>query len=295
MTAERLTREQRVMTEPSRDRDGRADTGDKDSPYRRAFFNQYNGILLGAAALFALATFSWLPLAVGAGLEVLWMTFVPDSGFFKRWVGLQKSRESQERIKRETETILQQLDLSYSQRFLELQRVADEVLTLSKENQSLETRLVEDELQKIGQVLFSFLRMARAHQRLANFLSENPAGEIKADVTECTAELRGEQDPRVQASLKQALSLAEKRLRQHEQISHSARALAVQMETLEKALTYLKSHIVAIGSHEELASELDGLVMGVDSVEQLEAETGNALAELHQLADYREKRVATKG
>ena len=273
------------MTEPSTE---------KDSPYRRAFFNQYNGILLGAAGLFALATFSWLPLAIGAGLEVLWMTFVPDSSLFRRWVGMQKSREGQERIKRETEAILQQLDHSYTQRFLELQQVADEVLALSKENQSLETRLVEDELQKIGQVLFSFLRMARAHQRLAHFLAENPVGEIKADVAEATSELRREQDPRVQASLKQALSLAEKRLRQHEQISNSAKALAVQMETLEKALNYLKSHIVAIGSHEELASELDGLVMGVDSVEQLEAETGNALAELHQLADYREQRVATK-
>jgi len=273
------------MTEPSTE---------KDSPYRRAFLNQYNAILLGAAGLFALATFSWLPLAIGAGLEVLWMTFVPDSGFFRRWVGTQKSREGQERLKRETEVILQQLDRSYSQRFLELQQVADEVLALSKENQSLETRLVEDELQKIGQVLFSFLRMARAHQRLAHFLAENPVGEIKADVAECTSDLRREQDPRVQASLKQALSLAEKRLRQHEQISNSAKALAVQMETLEKALNYLKSHIVAIGSHEELASELDGLVMGVDSVEQLEAETGDALAELHQLADYREKRVATK-
>jgi hypothetical protein len=273
------------MTEPSTE---------KDSPYRRAFFNQYNGILLGAAALFALATFSWLPLAVGAGLEVLWMTFVPDSSFFRRWVGMQQSKEGQDRLKRETETILQHLDPGYSQRFLELQRVADEVLALSKENQSLETQLVEDELQKIGQVLFSFLRMARAHQRLAHFLAENPVGEIKADVSESTSELRHEQDPRVQASLKQALSLAEKRLRQHEQISNSAKALAVQMETLEKALGYLKSHIVAIGSHEELASELDGLVLGVDSVEQLEAETGSALAELHQLSDYADKRVAVK-
>lgn len=267
---------------------------EKDSLYRRAFFNQYNGILLGATGLFALATFSWLPLVVGVGLEALWMTFVPDSSVFRRWVGMQKSRETQEQITRDTEIILQQLDDSYGQRFLGLQHIADEILTLAKENQSLEARLVEDELQKIGKVLFSFLRMARAHQRLAHYLSESPVGEIKADIAECTSELRAAKDPRVQASLKQALSLAEKRLRQHEQIGNSARALAVQMETLEKALAYLKSHIVAVGTHEELASELDGLVLGVDSVEQMENETGDALAELHQLAEYRAKRVATR-
>jgi hypothetical protein len=182
----------------------------------------------------------------------------------------------------------------YELRFFELQKVADEVLALSKENQCLETRLVEDELKKIGQVLYSFLRMARSHQRLASFLAENPVNEIKADIAECTSGLRKESDPRVQASLKQALSLAEKRLRQHDQLAGSAKALAVQMETLEKAMGYLKSHIVAIGSHEELATELDGLVMGVDSVEQMEAETGEAMADLRQLADYREQRVASK-
>jgi hypothetical protein len=267
---------------------------EKDSPYRRAFFNQYNAILLGAAGLFALATFSWLPLVVGVGLEALWMTFLPDSSLFKRWVGTQKSRESQERIKAETAAIIKQLGEGYELRFYELQKVADEVLALSKENQCLETRLVEDELKKIGQVLFSFLRMARSHQRLSSFLAENPVNEIRTDIAECTSDLRKEKDVRVQASLKQALSLAEKRLRQHEQIASSAKALAVQMETLEKALGYLKSHIVAIGSHEELATELDGLVMGVDSVEQLEAETGATMADLRQLADYREQRVGSK-
>jgi len=275
------------MTEPDPPKE-------KNSPFRRAFFNQYNAILVGATVLFAAATFSWLPLVLGAGLEILWMTFLPDSGFFRRWVGMQESRETQERIQHDTETILRQLDSSYGQRFFELQQVADEVLTLSKENQSLEARLVEDELQKIGQVLFSFLRMARAHQRLAHFLTENPAGEIAADMADTNAQLRREKDPRVQASLKQALSLAEKRLRQHEQISNSAKALSVQMETLEKALCYLKSHIVAIGSHEELASELDGLVMGVDSVEQMEAETGDALADLRPIAAERAQRVSTK-
>jgi len=273
------------MTEPAKE---------KDSPYRRAIFNQYNGILVGAAVLFSLATFSWLPLVIGAGLEALWLTFVPDSGFFRRWMGMQKSKESQERIQRDTQAILQQLDRSYSERFLELQQVADEIVALAKENQSLEARMVEDELQKMGQVLFSFLRMARAHQRLAHFLAENSVGDIKSDLSETSAALKREQDPRVQASLKQALALAEKRLRQHEQIANSAKALAVQMETLEKALGYLKSHVVAMSSHDELASELDGLVLGVDSVDQVETETGDALAELHQLAEYREKRQATK-
>ena len=45
----------------------------------RAFFNQYNYIWMGAAALFSAATFSWLPLLIGAGIEALWMVLGADS------------------------------------------------------------------------------------------------------------------------------------------------------------------------------------------------------------------------
>ena len=267
---------------------------DKPSLYRLAFLNQYNAILLGGAGLFSLATSSWLPAIVGAGLEVLLMTFVPDSGTFKRWAAQRSARQAQEQLKRETQALLSHLGRDYSERFLVLEQVASEIQNLSKENESLDARLVGDELQKIDQILHSFLRMAMVHQRLNRSLDENPIREIQADMSETQRQLRTERDGRVQASLAQALSLAEKRLRQNEKIAGAAKALAVQMETLEKSLNYLKSHIVAIGTREELADELDGLVSAVDSVEQVEVETRDALDDLHRTAVADGRRVALK-
>ena len=57
------------------------------SVFQRAFFNQYNFILLGGSAVYALATGSWLPAVVGAGAEVLWLVLGADSAAFRRWVG----------------------------------------------------------------------------------------------------------------------------------------------------------------------------------------------------------------
>ena len=136
--------------------------------------------------------------------------------------------------------------------------------------------------------------MATAHQRLTRFLDENPAQNIQADMVQNQRQLRTEHDSRVQASLAQALALAEKRLRQNKKFAGAAKALGVQMETLEKSLNYLKSHIVAIGTREELADELDGLVSAVDSVEQVEVETSDVLDDLHRTAVASGQRVAQK-
>ena len=82
--------------------------------------------------------------------------------------------------------------------------------------------------------------------------------------------IKRETDHRVQASLKQSLSLAQKRLQKQQQIEGACKALAVQMGTVEKSFDYLKSHILGIGTHQELSAALDDLVSGVASVSELD-------------------------
>src|SRR5207249_2239494 len=116
-----------------------------------------------------------------------------------------------------------------------LRHAADEIRDLAEKNPGLETMLVQDEMAKLGQLLHSFLKLAAGHQRLSRYLHDDPVSEVERDIARCQRALRTEDDARVQASLKQALSLAQKRLRQHQQIEGAWKALSVQMDTLEKA------------------------------------------------------------
>src|SRR5499433_4012740 len=97
------------------------------SVWGRAFFNQVNLILLGGAALFALTTFSWIPLLVGAGAEVLWLVLGADSSLFRRWVKIQEDKERQAEIARRAAEALRSLAPSYLDRFQKLQEVAEEI------------------------------------------------------------------------------------------------------------------------------------------------------------------------
>lgn len=240
---------------------------------KRALFNQYNYIMMGGAALFAVATGSWLPVVVGAGAEVLWLVLGADTSAFRKWVEKQEGKEAQTRLRAEAASLLGTLDRHYAERFDALRVMSDEIQSLARENKGLEATLLQDEMAKLGQVQYSFLKMAGSHQRLSRYLQDNPVSDVERDIARCDRALKQEKDPRVQASLKQALALAQKRLRQHERIEGAWKALSVQMDTLEKALDFLKSHILGIGSREELSAELDSLVSGVASVSELEAAT----------------------
>jgi hypothetical protein len=207
-------------------------------------------------------------------------------------VGRQEEKEARARMLKEMADQLRSLDADYVERFTALRDQAAEIKRLAEENQGIEALLIRDEMAKLGQLLHSFLKMAASHQRLQGFLAENPGSGIERDIARAQRALKGEDDPRVQASYRQALSLAQKRLKQHDQIDNAYRALSVQMETLEKAFGYLKSHIVGIGSREELAKELDGLVMGVSSVAEIEAETDAAIADMRGAAAARASAAA---
>ena len=118
-------------------------------------------------------------------------------------------------------------------------------------------------------------------------MQENPSSSIEREIAQAQRALHQEEDARVQASLKQSIALAQKRLGKHEQIEGAWKALSVQMDTLEKSFDYLKSHILGIGTREELAAALDDLVVGVSTASELDTSTADIHEELRAAAASR--------
>lgn len=256
----------------------------KRSLLHRAFHNQYNYILLGAAGLFSLVTFTWLPLLVGAGAETLWLVLGADSSPFKRWVAIQESLEAREELKQRAQDALKALEPSYLQRFQELERQSERIQELAKENPTFETQMLQGEMDKLGKLLHSFLEMAMTHQRLGHYMRDNDENDMRRDIEATERAMRNEQNSEVLSGLRQSLQLAQKRLKQHQSIEASYRLLGVKMDTLEKSLRYLESHVVAIAEKEELSNEIDELILGVDAVSEISSETEGTLKDLRASA-----------
>jgi hypothetical protein len=235
---------------------------------------------MGAAGLFSLVTFTWLPLLVGGGVEALWLVLGADSSPFKRWVTIQESLEARQEIESRAKEALSALEPSYLGRFKELERLAERVQDLAKENPTFETQMLQGEMDKLGKLLHSFLEMAITHQRLGHYMADNDENDMRRDIEATERAMRNEQNQEVLSGLRQSMTLAQKRLKQHQSIEASYRLLGVKMDTLEKSLRYLESHVVAIQEKEELSAEIDELILGVDAVSEISDETSGTLAEL---------------
>ena len=257
-----------------------ADEGKKRSLLSRAFHNQYNYIWMGAAALFSVVTFTWIPILIGGGVEALWLVLGADSSPFKRWVTIQESLEERERLKKRAQDSLGQLEPEYLARFRDLEQVSERIQSLAKENPTFETQLIQPEMDKLGKLLHSYLDMAITHQRLGHYLRDNHETDIRRDIEATERAVKNEQNAEVLAGLRQSNALAQKRLKQHQSIEASYRLLGVKMDNLDQAMRYLESHVVQITNKEELSQQIDELVLGVDAVSEISLETEGTLKEL---------------
>jgi hypothetical protein len=130
---------------------------------------------------------------------------------------------------------------------------------------------------QLEEVLRSFLRLAAVHQRLSQFLQGMPASDLEREAVRLAEAFTREKDLAVRLALRQSLGLQRRRVQQREQTANTERAVDLQMMAIEQSFLYLESHVLGLGSARELKAEIDAFIKQVSSVDNLEAEAGNAL------------------
>jgi hypothetical protein len=253
--------------------------------YWRAFANQYNVILLVGCFAFAWALESWVPLAVAALGEFVWMMLGAPSRRFRRWVARTDAVDDQARRSAAAAQSARGLGEPYASRVAGLEYAAQDARRLARE-MGLDHGLLSAGEAKIDTLVRSFVNMASLHQRLVRFLGESQARQPQNEIVRLTQELEQEKNAAVRLSLRQALAVGQRRAKQFEQIEAAARALEVKMSTLEMSFDYLRSQIVGGASGEELAAALGELVTGAGFMGELEAETGVSLSRVLGTGTY---------
>lgn len=259
--------------------------------FRQALLEQHNLILLAGAAGLSLALATSTPLLVALGGEVLWLLLAPRHPSFRRWAAQRAANASGSTTPvhdrngpqlpavpaRRTPPAAQMVDPDQARRAHELQAVASEIQQLAAERGA-----DGDLLAHLGGRLYSlqqsFLRMATVQHKLSRFLGDGRAAQLEQEVVRLGQALATEKDLGVKLSLRQALSIGQRQLKQHEQIENTRRALDVKLATLEMSFGYLRSVLVGGGTGAELISHLEELESGTGFVSELEDEATAAVA-----------------
>jgi hypothetical protein len=195
--------------------------------------------------------------------------------FFQRYVALKNGKlEHRRRALKLLET-MGQMSYEYKQRYRELEKVKQQTLDAVKTNKRLELGAIQPELDKIDGLLDSFVRVAIAHKKTTKYLETTKEEAVKKEIDEVKARIAADSstDPSIKENLGHQLEFAEKRLQEHQRVQQNEKALAVQLETIEKTMSYLKSKVMSFEKPEQLSSELSNVILGLEAAERTLAET----------------------
>src|SRR6266568_1613874 len=90
---------------------------------KAAFHLQYNWIAMAGAAAFALVSGSALPLLLGAGLELMYLSLVPQNSRFQRLVRSWKYAEEKRQYDRRLNDMFQEIPSEMRLRYADLDKV----------------------------------------------------------------------------------------------------------------------------------------------------------------------------
>jgi hypothetical protein len=240
---------------------------------KRAFFSQYNVILLFGAVAFTIASASWVPLAVAGVVELLWLISAPALPAFRRHT---ESRD-EEPSTPPAEPVLsvgappdgpyrgRRVRLTASLR--EIRALADEALRKGR-NEELVVALP-----LLSELAEAFDRLCSLHLRLSRFVGQTSKDEIEQEVARLTEGFAKERDLGLRVTLRQALQLAQRRLEQYNRIVALYRASELRLDMIESGAAHARSKGVTMPSAADFAGEIRGLQTHLTSVSALESDS----------------------
>jgi hypothetical protein len=279
---------------------------DEQAPgYRQEFLKSPHHVALGLLTLgLGFISGQALPLIAGATLYALGWVYMPDWGFFRRWIDRRrdaaKRAAEMEKIQnfvRKREALLDSLVQRRRERYRNLAVVCRDIEGASADNPlAASTNPATDpRLRKLDELMWTFLRLLGIEQSLEKFL-ENERGEnipgllkdaeaetarLNADIA--TLKIQGnnaalETKQRYLGSRMERLEVLRKRQQRIEQGQENLALVVSEQERLEQQIKLLRADAVASKNAETLTARIDATVEHLD-------QTNKWLSELDEFKD----------
>lgn len=234
-----------------------------------AFYSQYNVILLGGSALFALASASPLPLAIGAAAELVWLGLGPRLPAFRRHVEQHLEGERRALLDDELAHGMRGLSQEHSSRVLAVGQAISVVALHAPEAHSPVMQTAIAELQSLRP---TFLHYCQLHERLSKRLQEMELSPPQQEAHMFAQAYAAEKDLGARFTLHQSMKLAQKKVEQQARMTDMCRSIELKLGLVEQALAHLQQQLAFGVVAADLARDISSLVAQVATPARLEAE-----------------------
>ena len=258
---------------------------DKIDYVKEALGWQYNWIGLAGAAAFALISGTGLPLVMAAGLELIYLSLVPQSSRFRRLVRSWKYAEEKRRHEVKLSVLFNELPPERRKRYIELEARCREIRSNYERLSSASQIFLGQIEERLQGLLLAYLRLNSSSQQHTEYLAVTDASQIQHDVDQLQQDLKSDSEaPKVQEINRKRIEILNKRLEKFEKIRENQQVIDAQCKAVEDVLALIRDQSVTVQDPQEVSGQLDDLLQDVqqteETVREVEAIFGLATPEL---------------
>ena len=261
-----------------------ADRDDGQINYlKEAFHWQYNKIMLFGALAFAGVSLSALPLIMGAGLELIYLSTVPNNSRFQRLVRSWKFEAEKRRREKSLSALYYELPPEMQARCNAMYHTGRTIRENYKRLTATSQMFVDQMENKLEGLSQSYVRLMNSAFHHREYLrTVNPAG-IQRELEQLQKDLEKE-SPKVQEINKKRIEILQKRVEKYSKIKENCQVIDAQCAAVEDVLNLIRDQSVTMHDPDQIAAHLDGLVKDVEQTEETVREV-ESIFELSPLAD----------
>jgi hypothetical protein len=228
---------------------------------------QYNWIAMAGAAAFAVVSGSGLPLILAAGVELMYLSVVPNNSRFQRLVRSWKWAEEKRQHEKKLSAMFHELPPEMRTRYAHVAEVCEAIRAnyarLSSTSQIF-VKQMEDKLSGLQQ---GYVRLLfAAHQQREYLQVTNPA-EIERELDQLKKGL-AKDVTKVQEINRKRIEILTKRLEKFGKIRENRQVIDAQCAATEDVLQLIRDQSVTMRDPQQISDQLETLVQDVEQTEQ---------------------------
>ena len=228
---------------------------------------QYNAIAMAGVAAFALVSGSALPLLLGAGLELMYLSIVPNNSRFQRLVRSWKWEDEKRSYEVKLSAMFRELPPEMRTRYAHVAEVCEGIRTNYSRLSSTSQMFVKQMEEKLQGLQQGYVRLLwAAHQQREYLQLTNPA-EIDRELKQLQKALPSDA-PKVQEINRKRIEILTKRLEKFEKIRENRQVIDAQCAATEDVLQLIRDQSVTMRDPQQISDQLENLVQDVEQTEQ---------------------------
>ena len=244
---------------------------DKDeggtSYVKAAFHWQYNWIAMAGAAGFALVSGSALPLLLGAGVELIYLSTVPHNSRFQRLVRSWRYAEEKREREKSLSAMFYELPPEMRTRYARLDQMCRDIRENYKRLTSTSQMFVDQMESKLEGLSQSYVRLLNAAFHHREYLRVTDPESIKREAAQLQKDLP-QDSPKVQEINRKRIEILTKRTEKFEKVKENCQVVDAQCAAVEDVLQLIRDQSVTMHDQQQISDHLDNLVKDVEQTEE---------------------------